>query len=63
MVGQFKSTVNCLSCDRRSVCFDPFMLLSLPIPTTLEWHLFLIPCDLKRAGNKIKFEYESSHSL
>ncbi len=32
MVGQFKSTVKCLSCDKISICFDPFLLISLPIP-------------------------------
>ncbi|KJE95444.1 ubiquitin specific protease 41 [Capsaspora owczarzaki ATCC 30864] len=31
--GQYKSTVVCPECDRVSVKFDPFMYLSLPIPT------------------------------
>eukprot|EP00297_Palpitomonas_bilix_P005837 CAMPEP_0113903912 /NCGR_PEP_ID=MMETSP0780_2-20120614/22880_1 /TAXON_ID=652834 /ORGANISM="Palpitomonas bilix" /LENGTH=514 /DNA_ID=CAMNT_0000897303 /DNA_START=317 /DNA_END=1864 /DNA_ORIENTATION=- /assembly_acc=CAM_ASM_000599 len=31
--GQLKSTVTCLECGRRSVCFDPFWDLSLPIPS------------------------------
>ena len=30
--GQYKSKVECPSCDRVSVCFDPFMIISLPIP-------------------------------
>lgn len=33
MVGQFKSTVICSSCQKISVCFDPYMLISLPIPS------------------------------
>lgn len=30
--GQLKSKVNCLGCGRESVRFDPFSLLSLPLP-------------------------------
>ena len=30
--GQFKSTVQCPSCNKVSVTFDPFMVLSLPLP-------------------------------
>lgn len=33
MVGQFKSTVVCLTCNKKAVCFDPYLLISLPIPT------------------------------
>ncbi|XP_014680667.1 PREDICTED: ubiquitin carboxyl-terminal hydrolase 8-like [Priapulus caudatus] len=31
--GQFKSTVACLTCEKTSVTFDPFMYLSLPLPS------------------------------
>ncbi|XP_071489174.1 ubiquitin carboxyl-terminal hydrolase 8-like [Diadema antillarum] len=31
--GQFKSTVECLSCHNKSVKFEAFMYLSLPIPS------------------------------
>ncbi|KAJ1516421.1 Ubiquitin carboxyl-terminal hydrolase 15 [Coelomomyces lativittatus] len=31
--GQYKSTLKCLSCSKQSVTFDPFMILTLPIPT------------------------------
>jgi ubiquitin carboxyl-terminal hydrolase 4/11/15 len=37
MVGQFKSTVVCLTCKKVSVCFDPYLLISLPIPANEEW--------------------------
>lgn len=30
--GQLKSKVSCLGCGRDSVRFDPFSLLSLPLP-------------------------------
>lgn len=32
--GQFKSTVKCLTCGTKSVTFDAFMYLSLPIPNS-----------------------------
>lgn len=32
MVGQFKSTVICEKCTKMSICFDPYLLLALPIP-------------------------------
>lgn len=36
MYGQLKSRLNCLTCGRVSNTFDPFAILSLPIPVTLE---------------------------
>ena len=30
--GQLQSTVTCKQCKHRSVCFDPFWDLSIPIP-------------------------------
>ena len=33
--GQFKSTVQCPSCNKVSVTFDPYMVLSLPLPEQL----------------------------
>ncbi|KAI3984997.1 hypothetical protein MKX01_004765 [Papaver californicum] len=33
--GQFKSTLVCPICDRVSITFDPFMYLSLPLPSTM----------------------------
>ncbi len=33
MQGQFKSTVDCPDCPRVSVTFDPYMFLSVPLPT------------------------------
>ena len=32
--GQYKSTLVCPICKKVSVTFDPFMYLSLPLPTT-----------------------------
>ncbi|KAJ7952218.1 Ubiquitin carboxyl-terminal hydrolase [Quillaja saponaria] len=33
--GQYKSTLVCPSCGKISITFDPFMYLSLPLPSTL----------------------------
>ncbi|KAK3124480.1 hypothetical protein QOZ80_7BG0587090 [Eleusine coracana subsp. coracana] len=34
--GQYKSTLTCPTCSKRSVTFDPFMYLSLPVPSTAQ---------------------------
>ncbi|PVH63453.1 hypothetical protein PAHAL_2G031500 [Panicum hallii] len=34
--GQYKSTLTCPTCSKRSVTFDPFMYLSLPVPSTAK---------------------------
>ncbi|OMJ77878.1 hypothetical protein SteCoe_22441 [Stentor coeruleus] len=33
MHGQYRSEVTCLECNRTSVAFDPFLMLTLPVPT------------------------------
>jgi ubiquitin carboxyl-terminal hydrolase 8 len=42
--GQLKSSVRCLSCNHRSVKFDIFMFLSLPIPETADRRPTLHEC-------------------
>lgn len=37
--GQFKSTLVCSICSRVSITFDPFLMVSLPIPLT-RWEKF-----------------------
>lgn len=34
MVGQFKSTVECPKCSKVSIIFDPYLTLSVPIPSS-----------------------------
>ena len=34
--GQLKSTLECVICKRISITFDPFLMLSLPIPSS-KW--------------------------
>lgn len=33
--GQYKSTLVCPVCEKISITFDPFMYLSLPLPSTV----------------------------
>ena len=33
--GQFKSTLECALCKRISITFDPFLMIALPIPSTI----------------------------
>jgi ubiquitin carboxyl-terminal hydrolase 4/11/15 len=63
MVGQFKSTVVCSSCKKISVCFDPYLLISLPIPTNDEWDFFFVPTELNRGAIKFPMEYSRSTTL
>ena len=37
--GQYKSTLVCSVCDRISITFDPFLMVSLPIPQT-KWEKY-----------------------
>jgi ubiquitin carboxyl-terminal hydrolase 4/11/15 len=42
--GQLKSTLKCPVCQKVSVKFDPFMYLSLPIPSTTTTTISVIAC-------------------
>lgn len=45
--GQYRSTLVCPACNKLSVTFDPFMYLSLPLPSTTmrSMTLMVISCD------------------
>jgi ubiquitin C-terminal hydrolase len=63
MVGQFKSTVVCSFCKKISVCFDPFLLISLPIPTKDEMEIFFVPFDFKRGAIKFTIQFNRTTTL
>ena len=63
MVGQFKSTVVCSHCKKISVCFDPFLLISLPIPTKDEMEIFFVPFDFKRGAVKFTIQFNRTTTL
>jgi len=54
--GQFKSTVECPDCAKRSITFDPFCYLSLPLPVKKERTLVvtLVPLDSLKKPVKVK---------
>lgn len=63
MAGQFKSTVTCSVCQRISVCFDPFLLITMPIPSSHEGNFYFISTDLAKGAVKFKYEYNATITL
>lgn len=60
MAGQFKSTVVCSKCSRKSICFDPYMLITLPIPTVRkEEGVYYIAADHNHKTMKININYDA----
>lgn len=53
-VGQFKSTAKC-PCGRVSKSFDPFMLVSLPIPQPSQVYIFLVNKNNENLPLKFSF--------
>lgn len=62
MQGQFKSTVNCPKCSNVSITFDPYMMLSLPIPQNEIYTglYYYMPYDSKACPMKSKFYLKKS---
>lgn len=56
MAGQFKSTVRCLKCKKVSICFDPFLLLSLPIPSPKIFDFYFVNNDLSHGALRLNIE-------
>lgn len=63
MVGQFKSTVICSVCNKVSVCFDPFMLIALPVPTNNESTFYFVPTSLEKGAIKVIFQYSTTTTV
>ena len=57
--GQFKSTLNCSICKRISITFDPFMMVSVPIPSTkyLTLEIYYIQYSLDKDGKYDNFRF------
>ncbi|XP_065667383.1 ubiquitin carboxyl-terminal hydrolase 15 isoform X7 [Hydra vulgaris] len=54
--GLFKSTVKCPVCQKKSMTFDPFCYLSLPLPIKKERNLGIkfVPLDTSKTPLKVK---------
>jgi len=63
MVGQFKSTVICEKCNKMSICFDPYLLLSLPISGLKENEVFYISMDCSKSTKKLNFTSDYSNTV
>jgi len=57
--GQFKSTLVCALCNRVSITFDPYLMISLPIPITKfeKIDCFFITYDLNSA-TYVNYKFE-----
>lgn len=60
--GQLKSKVSCLACGRDSVRFDPFSLLSLPLPVENFTYCEVLGKMMDMFLNSIKTFFSRSHS-
>jgi len=63
MAGQFKSTVHCLTCKKISVCFDPYLFVSLPIPVPKFFEIYIVNSDLSHGAIKLSFSAGDSTNL
>ena len=62
MHGQYKSRLDCPDCKRISITFDPFMMLSLPIPTVeyAKFFLYYVYEDPKSLPTKMTLNLPNS---
>ena len=67
MHGQFKSTVRCpeLDCNHLSITFEPFMMISLPIPEIklISKQFVWVPYDIKQKCSVHKFVIKGHESI
>ena len=65
--GQFKSTLECALCKRISITFDPFLMVSLPIPNTKYEDVDGYFLQYEQSGAyqnyKVKFRINDQHTL
>jgi len=61
--GQFKSRVVCPLCKLVSVTFDPYTILSVPIPQMTEIKVNFIPLDILKTPIKIIFNASETSTL
>lgn len=62
MHGQFKSILDCPDCKKVSITFDPYMMISLPIPTVeyTKFFLYFVFNTYERIPIKITFNMPSN---
>lgn len=55
--GQYKSTIICPDCKRNNITFDPFVSVSLPIPSLLTTSIFFIPSNNVKKTIKLSISF------
>eukprot|EP01022_Parablepharisma_sp_SALTPOND_P003287 TRINITY_DN1130_c0_g1_i1.p1 TRINITY_DN1130_c0_g1~~TRINITY_DN1130_c0_g1_i1.p1 ORF type:complete len:1249 (+),score=175.71 TRINITY_DN1130_c0_g1_i1:191-3937(+) len=65
MHGQYKSVVKCPKCEKYSVAFDPFSVISLPVPSPKERIVtfFYVPYDLSKKIIKCSLSVDKKASI
>lgn len=65
--GQFKSTLECSLCKRISITFDPYLMISLPIPNTkyedVEGYFLQYEQNSSYQNYKVRFRINDQHNL
>jgi len=64
MHGQFKSRLDCPDCKKISITFDPYMMISLPIPTVeyTKFFMYFVFNSHERTPIKITFNLPANSS-
>ncbi|KAG8727039.1 CSN-associated deubiquitinating enzyme Ubp12, partial [Ceratobasidium sp. 423] len=62
--GMYKSTLVCPECSKVSITFDPFMYLTLPIPSTKTWRhvVHWVPWDTRKTPLAVEIEVPKDSS-
>ncbi len=61
--GQFKSRIVCPLCKNVSITFDPFTILSVPIPQMIDMETTFVHRDITRPPMKMKFRVSETSTL
>ena len=58
MHGQYKSEVTCRTCNNVSLAFDPFLMLTLPIPSKESYMKDLVVIDSSQGSSGVQIRVE-----
>ncbi|WBW75484.1 ubiquitin C-terminal hydrolase Ubp1 [Schizosaccharomyces osmophilus] len=63
--GMYKSTLQCSTCGLTSVVFDPFMYLTLPLPTLTKWRhtVNFVPMSENDSPEKFVIQIPSDYTV
>lgn len=61
--GQFYTKIVCPTCAYTSITFDPFDMVSLNVPSTIEFECYFAPLTSQDPILSVRFNYKSNVSL